>query len=88
MGCMPEFSRCELNRAGLESPFINSAETNPELAFGIGVCNPEHARSPCCTSNADCKGYGEECCDKFRLQCVPEQGNDPENVMQNIVCIK
>ena len=90
IGCMPEFSKCEVNRAGLEPP-PSGPTTEPELAFGIGVCQPGAKASgkvtECCTSSGDCQKYGYKtaCCDQFRRQCVPD--NVLEQGMQNIVCL-
>eukprot|EP00562_Extubocellulus_spinifer_P020330 CAMPEP_0178582080 /NCGR_PEP_ID=MMETSP0697-20121206/23534_1 /TAXON_ID=265572 /ORGANISM="Extubocellulus spinifer, Strain CCMP396" /LENGTH=366 /DNA_ID=CAMNT_0020217789 /DNA_START=219 /DNA_END=1319 /DNA_ORIENTATION=+ len=93
MGCMPEFSKCEVNRAGLEPP-PSGPTTEPEFAFGIGTCQPGAKVSgrvtECCTSSFDCQNYGynrvkvSACCDKHRMQCVPEGVLEG---MQDIVCL-
>lgn len=88
LGCMPEFSVCEMNRVGLEVPSNGDPTIESEFVFGIDQCTPgnPHGRiTPCCTTSADCKGIGEECCDRVRLQCVPTQTS--KDIMTKIQCL-
>lgn len=92
LGCLPEFSECETNRVDGESPYIdNKGELETEYRNGIDKCNPN--RNPaaagvtkCCETSNDCKGFGEECCDQVRLQCVPKLGNPV--MIQKIICVE
>lgn len=90
IGCMPEFSACEVNRGGLPAP-PSGPTTEPELAFGIDVCQPGAKVSgrvtECCSSSADCQAYGyvNACCDEHRLQCVPDDVTS--DVRVNLKCL-
>mmetsp|Transcript_2464 Transcript_2464/g.7197 ORF Transcript_2464/g.7197 Transcript_2464/m.7197 type:complete len:283 (-) Transcript_2464:2931-3779(-) len=81
LGCMPEFSECESNRVGINSPYTDDdGEIETEYVIGIDSCEPKNPAAAgvtkCCSSSSDCAGFGEECCDRVRLQCVPKLGSD------------
>ena len=92
LGCMPEFSECEANRADEESPYVNNkGELESQYWYGIDKCNPNSnpaaaGITKCCSSSSDCAGFGEECCDRVRLQCVPKLGNPV--MIQNFQCLE
>lgn len=81
--CMPEFSKCELNRAFALPVPKPPAKKPPVLIGSIDTCRPG-GRSPCCEKASDCTNYGAGCCDRWRKQCVPQVS---DSILRNIDCM-
>jgi hypothetical protein len=92
LGCRPEFSECETNRVDEESPYTDEdGKLESEYQYGIDQCDPDinpaaAGVTKCCETSEDCEGFGEECCDQVRLQCVPNLGNPV--MIQKFNCLK
>ena len=90
LGCMPEFSECELNRVGTSSPYTDDdGQLESEYLVGIDSCQPSNPAASgvtkCCSTSSECAGFGEECCDQVRLQCVPTLGS--EDIISLLQCL-
>jgi hypothetical protein len=91
LGCMPEYSQCELNRVGKSSPYTDDdGGIESEYSVGIDSCKPKNPAAggvtKCCSSSAECQDFGQECCDRVRLQCVPKLGND--DIIKRLQCLE
>ena len=87
---LPEFSECELNRVGTSSPYTDDdGQLESEYLVGIDSCQPSNPAASgvtkCCSTSSECAGFGEECCDQVRLQCVPTLGS--EDIISLLQCL-